>query len=180
MLCALSKFLFFKILKWDFEGEFPKNQKKYIIAIVPHTSWIDFSIGILVRGVLKMKVYYIGKSALFKWPYSCIFKFLGGIPVNRKLRENTVNKMVQLFQKNKEFILCLSPEGTRKKVQKWKTGFYYIAQKAKVPIVMVALDFEHKKIRIAQSFTTTNNFEEDMYYLKNYFKDVKGKLPERS
>lgn len=102
------------------------------------------------------------------------------MPVNRGSNSNSVDSIVEIFNKNETFILGISPEGTRKKVNKWKTGFYYIAKKAKVPIICAALDFENKQILISKPFDLTDDINEDISHLKSFFKGVKGKIPEYS
>lgn len=175
----LSRTIFYKLLGWRLSGEFP-NLKKYIIIVVPHTSWHDFYIGLLVRNITGLKANFIGKKELFKPPFGWYFKWLGGSPVDRIGGKNYVGQLVDLFDKKEEFRLALAPEGTRKKVTQWRTGFYYIAKAAKVPIVMVAFDFGNKEVRIAQPFYPTNSMEEDFIYMGKFYDGVVGKIPEYS
>ena len=142
----ISKFILYTLLGWKVENGFPDEPKKYIIIAAPHTSWIDFPIAVLARMSGGKMVHFVGKGSLFKWPLGFFFRALGGIPVDRDKSVNMVASVVAIFNSKKEFRLGLSPEGTRKKVEKWKTGFYYIAKGANVPIVMATLDFENKKI----------------------------------
>lgn len=143
----ISKFILYNILGWRVENGFPDAPKKYIIIAAPHTSWLDFPIAILSRMSEGKMVHFIGKGSLFKWPFGYFFKALGGTPVNRDKSTNMVEGVINIFNTKEEFRLGLSPEGTRKKVDKWKTGFYYIAKGANVPIVMATLDFENKKLK---------------------------------
>ena len=155
--------------------------KKCIIIAAPHTHWIDFFIAIFARSLFKKKnVSFIGKKELFKFPLKYFLKWLGGIPVNRGSNSNSVDSIVEIFNQNNTFILGISPEGTRKKVDKWKTGFYYIAKKANVPVISVALDFENKQIVISKPFNLTEDINEDINHLRSFFKGVKGKIPEYS
>ena len=107
-----------------------------MIIAAPHTSWVDFPIAILARNASGIKINFIGKDSLFKGPFGWFFKGLGGAPVYRSKNNRLVDAIVDIFNSREEFRLGLSPEGTRKKVEKWKTGFYYIAKGAGVPIVM--------------------------------------------
>ena len=170
----LSKFIFKRILGWKLVGNFPKYLKKYVVIAAPHTSWQDFPIAILARNYTGEKINFIGKSSLFSGPFGFIFRALGGTPVDRSQSSNMVDAIVKIFENKEEFRLGISPEGTRKKVTHWKTGFYYIAKGANVPIVMATLDFEHKQIKFSEPYKTTNNKEKDFEYFYAFFKGVKG------
>ncbi len=179
-MIKIRRYIFFNIIKWKIVGDtdFPK---KCIIIAAPHTHWIDFFIAIFARSLFKKKnVSFIGKKELFKFPLKYFLKWLGGIPVNRGSNSNSVDSIVEIFNQNNTFILGISPEGTRKKVDKWKTGFYYIAKKANVPVISVALDFENKQIVISKPFNLTEDINEDINHLRSFFKGFKGKIPEYS
>lgn len=177
---TISKFILYTILGWKLENDFPQQPKKYVVIAAPHTSWIDFPIAILSRMSSGTMVHFIGKGSLFKWPFGYFFKMLGGTPVDRTQSNNMVDAVVAVFNSKKEFRLGISPEGTRKKVEKWKTGFYYIAKGAKVPVVMATLDFENKKIKISEPYYPTDSIEADFKVFKAFFKNIKGKKPELS
>ena len=175
----LSKFIFTKILGWKLANDFPHDLKKYVVIAAPHTSWQDFPIGILARNTSGIKINFIGKDSLFKGPFGFIFRNLGGTPVDRSKSNNLVDAIVQVFNQKEEFRLALSPEGTRKKVEKWKTGFYYIAKGAKVPIVMATLDFGRKQVKISEPYYTTDDKEKDFAYFHSFFADVIAKKPDQ-
>ncbi|TXD49320.1 1-acyl-sn-glycerol-3-phosphate acyltransferase [Polaribacter sp. IC073] len=177
---TLAKFILHTLLGWKVENGFPQEPKKYIVIAAPHTSWVDFPIAMLTRMSQGTMVHFIGKGSLFKWPFGCFFKALGGTPVDRSKSNNLVDAVIQLFNSKEEFRLGLSPEGTRKKVEKWKTGFYYIAKGANVPIVMATLDFENKKVKISEPYYTTDDMEEDFKIFKLFYNNIKGKNPELS
>ena len=177
---AFSKFIFSTLLGWKLVGNFPSHLKKYVVIAVPHTSWHDFYIAILARNTSGEKINFIGKDSLFKGPFGFIFKALGGAPVDRSKNNNLVDAIVDIFESREEFRLGLSPEGTRKKVEKWKTGFYYIAKGAKVPIVMATLDFENKQVKVSEPYEPTDDKEKDFAHFHAFFKGVKGKKPELS
>lgn len=177
---GFSKFIFTRILGWKLVGNFPSHLKKYVVIAAPHTSWRDFPIAILARNTSGEKINFIGKDSLFKGPFGFIFRGLGGTPVDRSQSNNLVDAIVQIFDSKEQFRLGLSPEGTRKKVESWKTGFYYIAKGAKVPIVMATLDFENKQIKISDPYETTVSKEKDFEYFDSFYKGVKGKHPELS
>jgi 1-acyl-sn-glycerol-3-phosphate acyltransferase len=148
------------------------------VAVVPHTSWVDFFLGLLIRRVINQDINFIGKKSLFKGPFGWYFKWMGGAPIDRSKSSDTVTAIAKIFDEKKVFRLALSPEGTRKKVEQWKTGFYYIAKAANVPIVLVAFDYGHKQIKFSQPYIPTEDIEEDFKIYKNFFKGSIGKIPE--
>ena len=179
----LAKFIYFKILGWRIVGntDISKyNIKKAVIIAVPHTSWHDFYIGVLLRAVLDVKVNFIGKKELFVFPIGWFLRKLGGAPIDRQTKENKVKAIAELFHSRDEFRMALAPEGTRKKVSRWRTGFYYIAKEAKVPIIMFTLDFENKQNKISEPFYPTEDKVADFKFMHEFFKGVKGKIPENS
>ena len=175
---TLVTFLF-KLLGWSIKGEFSKLNK-YVIIAAPHTSNWDFVLGITVRYITALKTNYIGKSSLFKWPFGWFFRATGGAPVDRSGNKNSVQAIVKVFNKKERFRLALAPEGTRKKVSEWRTGFYYIAKEAGVPIVMIAMDYSKKELRISPPFYTTEHIDKDMAFIKSFYKDAVGKIPENT
>ena len=176
----ISKFILYKVFRWKMVNNFPKDLKKYVVIAAPHTSWIDFPIAILSRMASGIMINFIGKNSLFNGPFGFFFRSLGGTPVDRSKSNNLVDAIIQIFNSKEEFRLGLSPEGTRKKVDKWKTGFYYIAKGAKVPIVMATLDFKNKEVKISEPYYTTDNLEKDFEVFHSFYKNVKGKNPELS
>lgn len=176
---AIARFIYFKILGWKLHGDLP-DLDKCVIAVAPHTSWIDFALGLLVRKVVGKKVNYIGKKSLFKPPFGWFFRWTGGAPVDRVKKEDTVSQVVQLFRQRKVFRFALAPEGTRKKVNTWRTGFYHIALAAGVPIILIAFDFGKKEVKISEPYYPTGNIEEDLKLYWKFYEGVKGLYPERS
>lgn len=173
---SLAKFIYFKLLGWKLNGQFPKLDQ-CVVIVIPHTHWLDFFLGLLIRKVIKEEINYIGKKSLFKPPFGWFFRWTGGAPVDRSKSSNTVDNIVQIFKERKVFRLALAPEGTRKKVIQLRTGFYHIAQKANVPIVMVAFDFGKKEIKIGEPFWVTDNQESDFAKIRDFYRGVKGKIP---
>ena len=152
-------------------GYLPKNEK-YIIAVVPHSSYFDLIIAVLIRTYSGLKIKFIGKKELFNPITSYLFKFLGGIPVDRTKKSNIVDEVVELFELGKIKILAIAPEGTRKRVEKWKTGFYYIALKAKLPILMVSFDYIRKEVKINNKFYPSGDIDKDFIELEKKVNDV--------
>lgn len=171
---AFARFILSTILGWKMD-ELPTDIKKYVIIAAPHTSWVDFPIAMLYRVATGVMVHYVGKDSLFKGPFGFLFRKLGGFPVDRSSNNNTVDFIVSKFNAAENFKLGLSPEGTRKKVDKWKTGFYFIAKGAGVPVVMATLDFGNKYIKVSEPFYPTSNKDKDFEFMRGFFKNVKGK-----
>ena len=171
---TIAKFIYYKILGWHISGVFPEV-KKCVVIVVPHTSNYDFLLGLLIRAVLKKKISYVAKKSLFKPPYGWFFRWVGGTPIDRSKTNDTVKTIAAIFHEKEEFRLALSPEGTRKKVAHWKTGFYYIAKEAAVPIVLVSFDYGKKQIKISELYAVTTSVEQDFNFFKAFFKGVKGK-----
>lgn len=179
----LAKFIYFKVLGWQVVGNTNfsiSHIKKAVIIAVPHTSWHDFYIGVLLRAVIGVKTNFVGKKELFVFPIGWFFRALGGAPINRQNNENKVEAIAKLFNEKEEFRMTLAPEGTRKKVTEWRTGFYYIAKKAKVPIIMFTLDFKNKQNKISEPFYPTDDVDADFKFMRKFFEGVKGKKPEYS
>lgn len=177
---GFAKFIYYKVLRWTIEGNFPSQLDKCVIIVVPHTSWVDFLLGILIRKVWNEEINYVGKKSLFKKPFGWFFRWTGGAPVNRTEQSDAVSAIVTIFNQRKKFRLTLAPEGTRKKVTTWRTGFYFIAKAAKVPIVLVAFDFGKKQVKVSEPLHPTENMEEDLQSYRAFYKGVKGKVAKNS
>ncbi len=176
----LASLLYFKILGWKVEGLFSSEVKKCVIIVVPHTSWHDFYMGAFIRKIIGLEINFIAKKELFDSPFGWYFRWMGGSPINRTSKQNKVEEVVKIFNSKETFRLALAPEGTRKKVDSWKTGFYYIALSAKVPIICIAFDYGKKTIKIASSFYPSGNINSDLPKLKEFYKGVIGKIPENT
>ena len=161
---------------WKIQTNFPYHIKKCVVIVAPHTSAWDFVIGLAVRSVLRLQhVKYLGKAELFKGRFGFFFRKLGGYPVDRFNNHNMVDQVVGLFNAHEQFVLALSPEGTRKKVDRLKTGFYHIAKKAGVPIIMVAFDFGKKAVYFAEPFYTSDDEAADFKKIISFYAPVQGK-----
>jgi 1-acyl-sn-glycerol-3-phosphate acyltransferase len=172
--------LYLKLEGWKAINEFPNHLKKAVILVAPHTYWKDFLIAIGFRSVLKIKHgKYLGKAELFKGPFGFIFKWLGGTGVDRFSKHGVVNQVVEKFNNAENLFIALSPEGTRKKVDKLRTGFYYIAKKANVPIVMVGLDYSKKELSVSEPFCTSDNEAADFRKIIEFFAPLKGYYPQQ-
>ena len=172
----LSKFIFW-ISGWKVVGEreFPD---KCLVISAPHTSNWDFPVGRCFTYIIGIVPKYLIKGELFLPVLGTLIKWNGGIPVYRNSKNNVVNQISELFNLKEKFIIGISPEGTRKRVDSWKTGFYHISVKANVPILLVKMDYKNKEIGIIDTLKPTGNLEEDFYFIQEKYKDIIGKIPE--
>lgn len=172
--------IFLKCKGWNTNVTFPKDVSKAVIIVGPHTSSWDFIIGLAYRSILKISnAKFLGKKELFKPPFGWFFYWVGGTPVDRNSKKNLVEQVVEKFNHNTELLVALSPEGTRKRVDALKTGFYFIAKQANVPIVMVGLDFKHKTLIVSPPFFTTIDKEQDLEKVLNFYRKIEGKFPSK-
>ncbi len=174
---TFNQWLFFRLLGWKIEGEFPHHIPKYLIVVAPHTSNWDVMIGIFCRNITGLKSSFVGKKELFFFPLNIIMRWIGGYPVNRGAKTNFVDEVVKLYASMPNLVIALAPEGTRKRTTKFKSGFYYIAQKANIPILPVGLDYKNKKVRIEMPRFVASTFEEESEKLMYFFAQCTGKNP---
>lgn len=172
-MSRIYKWIYFSVLGWRLNGTFPEVSK-CVIVVAPHTSWIDFALALLIRKIIAVEINFIGKAALFRFPFGWFFRWTGGAPVDRSKNNDTVTSIAEIFEERTQFRLALAPEGTRKKVTAWKTGYYYIALKANVPLVRVAFDFGKKEVKIAEPFTLTGNYDQDYKEIMTFYDGVEG------
>jgi 1-acyl-sn-glycerol-3-phosphate acyltransferase len=172
--------LILRFFGWKIVGQIPADLKKYVVIVAPHTSWKDFFLGLFVRSAMGRKIYYLAKKELFDSPAGFFFWWTGGRPVDRKMKTGLVDQVVKLFNGSEEFAVAIAPEGTRTKVQNFKTGFYFIAKSAGVPIIPCLFDYEHKEVRWLAPFYTTENVEQDLNTLWGFYQGVKGAKAEYS
>lgn len=152
---------------------------KYIIALAPHTSNWDFIIGMLFCRAKNFNCNFLMKKEWFFWPLGKLMQKLGGIPVYRSKKTGLTDIVAEKAKEMDTFRLCITPEGTRKANKEWKKGFYYIALKANIPILLYGLDYKRKLIKCSRTFIPTGNVEKDMEEIKQYFTEFEGKHPER-
>ncbi len=170
--------LMFKLYGWKVVGAKP-DLPKYIIIVAPHTSNVDFFVGVAARSIAHIRSSYLAKRELFKIPVVGWFlKALGGVPVDRSNHTNLVDQIVEIFKNREIFTITVTPEGTRSYVEKWKTGFWHIAKNAGVPIVMVAFDYGRKIVEINEPFYVGESKEADIEKMMAYYRTIKGKRPE--
>lgn len=169
----------YKYHGWKAIGEAPKD-KRFIIVAAPHTSNWDFLYFIGLTNELGIQPHFMAKESLFRWPWKNFLLDMGGVPIDRSGGKDIVASMVEEFSKRKEFMLTIAPEGTRSSVQQWKTGFYHIARKANVPIVIGMMDYGNKTGGLLQSFMTTGDYKNDMKVVEKNYKSVTPKHPDKA
>lgn len=174
---AIYSFIYYRILGWKTNVTVP-DYDKCVICAAPHTSNWDLFIGKLFYGAIGRKTYFMMKKEWFFFPLGLIFKAVGGIPVDRRRKTSLVDQMAQRFASSKKFQLAITPEGTRKANPNWKKGFYFIASKAQVPLVLIGIDYRTKTIIATKAIMPTGDIEKDMREVKLYYKDFRGKNPE--
>ena len=165
-----------KLMGWRIEGELPKLDK-FVVIGAHHTSNWDFVIFIAVKFVLRLNARWFGKHTIFRWPFGALMRLWGGIAIRRERQGNTVEQAVRAFSEHQQFMLILSPEGTRKKVERWKMGFYHIALGAGVPVVLAALDYGHKRVVIGPPFWPTGDEQADLAQILAYYRVFIPKIP---
>jgi 1-acyl-sn-glycerol-3-phosphate acyltransferase len=167
---------FLKLTGWKIEGSLPPEASKAVLIAAPHTSNWDLPYTLMVAFVLRLNVYWMGKQSIFKLPFGGVMRWLGGIPVDRAQANNLVAASAEAIVKADGMVqLIVPPEGTRSKSHYWKTGFYYIALGAKVPIVMAYMDFAHKRSGLGPLFYPSGDIDKDMLAIKAFYAPFKGK-----
>jgi len=169
--------LLYKRMGWTAEVT-QAHPDKCIFCLAPHTSNWDFLIGQLYVGALGMQSNFLMKKEWFFWPLGPIFRHLGGIPVYRQKHTSMTDAMAETAKAQRVFRLCITPEGTRSRNADWKKGFYFIALKAGIPILLYGIDYERRLIQCTQTVIPSGDLEHDMRHIKLYFKGFKGKHPE--
>lgn len=159
------------------DGDWPA---KAVVAVAPHTTNRDFPYGLYARAVLRQPIGFVAKASLFKGLAGPILRSLGGVAVERSRRTNFVQAVANVFHERERFLLCVAVEGTRTKVQRFKTGFYYIAKTAGVPIILTRFDFGNRKLEFSKPFYPTDDVRADMDYVYRHFDGIKGLRPENS
>ena len=175
---AICGFIYYKLLGWKTKVSAP-DYDKYIICAAPHTTNWDLIIGKLFYGAIGRETGFMMKKDWFFWPLGPIFRWMGGIPVDRSRKTSLVDQMIKIAKSSQKFHLAITPEGTRKANPNWKKGFYYIAQGASMPILLIAIDYEKKCITAEKVIHPSGDLDKDMREIKLYYKNFKGKYPEK-
>jgi 1-acyl-sn-glycerol-3-phosphate acyltransferase len=166
-----------RLLGWKVEARLPKT-RKFVLVGAPHTSNWDFILMLLVVNALGLRINWVGKDSLFNGSFGSVMRHLGGIPVDRSERNGFVDQMVAEFERREAMILVIAPEGTRGKSEYWKTGFYYIAQGARVPIALGYVDYAHKIGGIGASLQPSGDIQVDMLPIARFYAGITGRHPQ--
>lgn len=164
---------------WKVETDAP-DIAKYVLVVYPHTSNWDFPIGYLGKMSLALKLRWVGKHTLFHWPYGWLMRALGGISVDRRSRNNVSQQLAEVYCDHDEMIIAITPEGTRSYVPHWKSGFYYIAQAANVPIALAYIDYRRKRMGIGEPFMPSGDIEADFERIRAFFADKTACYPDKA
>jgi 1-acyl-sn-glycerol-3-phosphate acyltransferase len=162
------------LLGFRIEGTIP-NLPKFVLIVAPHTTAWDFPVGMAAKLALALDAMWFGKDTLFRFPFGAILRAVGGMPVDRSASNDVVQQVAAEFANRKRLVLALAPEGTRKRVERWRTGFYHIAHAASVPIVPVAFDWQARAVRILAPFVTTGAVDVDIAALRQLFAGMEGR-----
>jgi 1-acyl-sn-glycerol-3-phosphate acyltransferase len=166
-----------RLTGWRFEGNFPDNGK--MMAIVsPHTSNWDVPVGLQAKFALRWEVRFVAKHSLFWWPLGAILRSLGSVPVNRSAAGDMVDSTIEAFRRADKLCLLITPEGTRKKVKRWKSGFHRIARGAGVPIVLISFDYSRKVVRLGPTFLPTDDYQRDLAEIQSHIRPSMARRPE--
>jgi 1-acyl-sn-glycerol-3-phosphate acyltransferase len=173
ILLGLSLFIL-RILRWKEIGPLPQKAK-YIIIVAPHTSNWDVFYGVMLAFALKLDARFMAKKELFRWPFSPLVEWMGGFPIDRTSSRNVVEQMIQKFNASEKFVLAIAPEGTRHKVDYWKSGFYHIAKGAQIPIQLAFIDYASKTGGAGPLIYPSGVIDRDMILIRDFYLNIKGK-----
>ena len=177
MCRRFCNWLLYKHMGWTAEVT-EAHPDKYIICLAPHTTNWDFVLGQLYNGATGLDSNFLMKKEWFFWPLGPIFKRLGGIPVWRSKHTSMTDNLAETARQAKTFRLCITPEGTRSPNPDWKKGFYFIALKAELPILLYGIDYEKRLIECTKTIIPNGDLDQQMREIKLYFSKFKGKKPE--
>lgn len=170
--------LYLRITGWTLLGS-PPDLKKYVVVAAPHTSNWDAVYMLAMATIYGIRIHWAGKHTLFQFPLGWFMRWIGGLPVNRRSGRNTVQQLADEFAKRDRLILAVAPEGTRERAEFWKSGFYFIACQAKVPLVLGVLNYEKKTGGLYHVIEPTGDIHVDMEKIRNFYTESIGKFPEK-
>jgi 1-acyl-sn-glycerol-3-phosphate acyltransferase len=176
LICWLAK-LGFRLTGWQLVGQLPA-EKKYVIIVAPHTSNWDFLLGLCFVFLHQIKLTFMAKHTIFAFPFGGLIRWLGGMPIVRSSHSNVVDATAQAFRDSTDLVVAMSPEGTRKKAERWKSGFYWMACKGEVPIVIGFIDYRTRQVGLCGIFYPTGDIDADMPKIQAFYRDTAR--PERT
>lgn len=164
-----------KLTGWKVTGDAQKIPDKAMFVAAPHTTNWDLPYALMLAFKLKLPIFWMGKTSIFKFPFGGLMRWLGGIPVERSRSTNLVDAMVQRFRSEDKLLIVIAPEGTRKSVSEWKSGFYHIAHGAEIPLVLGFIDYPNKHGGIGPVFQTSGDYEKDLKEIRAFYTPFRGK-----
>jgi 1-acyl-sn-glycerol-3-phosphate acyltransferase len=163
-----------RLMRWRIEGDIP-DLPRFVVAVAPHTSNWDFVVGVAAMFALDLRIAFIGKHTLFRWPFDGALRWIGGIPVDRSSPHGVVAASVEAFAHCERRVLAIAPEGTRRQVQRFRTGFLHIARGAGVPVLLAALDWGDRCVRFGPLIQPGDDVEADRERVERHFARIEGK-----
>ncbi|MEQ9437472.1 MAG: 1-acyl-sn-glycerol-3-phosphate acyltransferase [Cyclobacteriaceae bacterium] len=169
---------------WSVNRDCPRNVRKAVMIAAPHTSNWDIVYALSALHILEIPIRFTIKKEWMKPPIGILLRVLGAIPIDRKpkglKKENTVDAMARLFEERDHLVILVTPEGTRKYAKRWRSGFYHVAKRADVPIILGYLNYEKKEAGIRpEPFYLTDDINQDIEHIKDYYRDIPAKFPEQ-
>ncbi len=163
---------------WRVEGQLPETPR-FVLIVAPHTSNWDFPIGVLAMFATGIRLNWLGKHTLFFFPASIILRWIGGEPVNRGARAGIVEAAIERFRTRPQYVLAIAPEGTRRRVEQWKSGFYRIAVGAGVPILTVSIDYSRRVLDLGTLYFPVGDEAQDLGMLRSRYRATMARYPEQ-
>ena len=165
---------------WEVQGALPPEARRSVFIAAPHTSNWDLPYTLMAAFVLGLRIHWLGKASLFRWPFGGVMRWLGGIAVDRSRPGGLVASAAETLAGNGPALqLVVPPEGTRGRTRHWKTGFWHIARQANVPIVLAYMDYERRVCGLGPLFTTSDDVEADLVVIKRFYAPIKGRRPDQ-
>lgn len=165
-----------RLIGWTLDERLPSTTR-YVLIGYPHTSNWDFILGMLAKWAMDLPLNWVAKHSMFWGPFKPMFIAMGGVPLNRAETKGFIHKNIELFEQRENFIIGIMPEGTRSKVDRWKTGFYHIAHGANVPIALGYFDYPSKTIGVGKVIQPSGDIEADFEIIKAFYRDKTGRIP---
>lgn len=164
-----------KLTGWKAVGNRHSIPEKAMFVAAPHTTNWDLPFALMIAFQLRLPIYWMGKSSIFRFPFGGLMRWLGGIPVERSRSTNLVDAMVQRFEAQQKLLVVIAPEGTRAEVSEWKSGFYHIARGAGIPLVLGFIDYPNKRGGVGPVYQTSGDYEQDLPQIKAFYAGFRGK-----
>jgi len=176
-ILRIGSTLYLRVTGWKLSGNVP-DVHSFVMIAAPHTSNWDLPMTLALVFAFRLKVYFLAKHTLFRVPFGVFLRWLGGLPVDRSKANNFVEQAVELFSDREDLILLVPPEGTRKRVRFWKSGFYHIACGAQVPIVLGFIDFKRKVAGFGGTYVPSGNYDADLLEIQSFYSGITGRNPD--